>query len=426
MEEPPREAGAPAAAIKALVCPSCGGTIELRAAGYTVTFACVHCSSLLDVSNPDVRLIQRYEKKKRELEIPLGTRGTLKGVDWEAIGYLRRSENGTYPWEEYLLFNPYHGYRWLVTDGRGWTLGTMLTTTPRIEMGEMVVAAERYAPFFRHGSAQVDYVLGEFYWRVAAGEYVETADYVRPGWMLSFEGNETERNWTLGELLDPAEMVAAFCVQPPPEWYPGGPPPLAHQPSPFARTARVALKLALAGFAALFLIFLMFGGTNRRQSFEFAVDTASGASSATVGPVVFDRPYQAVTIRARAPMLENAWIDLDYALVNRKTQESFEAYAAAERYSGNDGGESWTEGDRGATTKLAMVPRGTYDLVVDANGQKWNFDGSGVVALTITVAQGASFWSNFFVALLLLLLPAVFLIRRHLRFEAARRAEGDD
>jgi len=170
----------------------------------------------------------------------------------------------------------------------------------------------------------------------------------------------------------------------------------------------------------------MFGGTSRRQSFEFAVDTASGASSATVGPVVFDRPYQAVTIRARAPMLENAWIDLDYALVNRKTQESFEAYAAAERYSGNDEGESWTEGDRGATTKLAMVPRGTYDLVVDANGQKWNFDGSGVVALTITVAQGASFWSNFFVALLLLLLPAVLLIRRHLRFEAARRAEGDD
>ena len=76
------------------------------------------------------RLITKYEEAARELELPLGARGTLRGVEWEVIGYLRRSEHGSYGWEEYLLFNPYYGYRWLITNGRGWSFGEMLTRAP--------------------------------------------------------------------------------------------------------------------------------------------------------------------------------------------------------------------------------------------------------------------------------------------------------
>src|SRR3954469_2719989 len=95
----PTAAPATAPAVKALTCPSCGGTVTLRAAGYTVTVACEYCSSILDVTNPEVRLITEYRQAVEGLEIKLGTRGTLKGVEWETIGYLRRSEGGAYPWE---------------------------------------------------------------------------------------------------------------------------------------------------------------------------------------------------------------------------------------------------------------------------------------------------------------------------------------
>src|SRR3546814_20955765 len=103
---------------------------EIKAAVYTVTIVCQYCSSVLDVANPDVRVITEYHEAAAALEIPPGTRGTLDGIEWEAIGYMRRSEGGSYPWDEYLLFNPYRVYRWLVTDGRGWSLGEMLTRTP--------------------------------------------------------------------------------------------------------------------------------------------------------------------------------------------------------------------------------------------------------------------------------------------------------
>ncbi|MDB5721169.1 MAG: hypothetical protein JWP15_1787, partial [Alphaproteobacteria bacterium] len=47
-------ASQPAPAVKALTCPACGGTVTLRAAGYTVTVACEYCGSILDVANPEV------------------------------------------------------------------------------------------------------------------------------------------------------------------------------------------------------------------------------------------------------------------------------------------------------------------------------------------------------------------------------------
>jgi hypothetical protein len=427
-------------AVNALTCPACGGTVEMRAAGYSVTIVCQYCSSVLDVANPDVRIIERYEKAARSTGIPLGTRGVLRGVEWEAIGYLRRSENATYPWEEYLLFNPYHGYRWLTTDGRGWSFSTALTATPKyLGAGQLAVDGDTYDAFFR-GSAQVDYVLGEFYWRIAVGERVETADYVRPGAMLSFEGNDAERNWTLNELLAPKE-IEAFGVEPPRAWPRTGQPPLPHQPSPYRASLKGFFKLGLITLAALIFIVILFGRKSDEQSFAMALTSGREAVSQTFGPIILSRPSQAVTISANAPEIENLWVDIDYALVDRKTQASYEAYGLVERYSGRDSDGAWTEGSRSKTTKLAIVPAGTYDLVVDASASRWSgssgssytppdtsggWGGSAPdVTLRISIAPGGFFLSNLILALIVVMLPFFYLLWRHATFETARRGESD-
>ena len=98
---------------KAVTCPACGGTIEVRAAGFTVNLACQHCGSLLDVSRPEVALIRKYKRANENFALELGKRGTLFGQEWEVVGALRRKDQITI-WQEFLLFNPYLGYRWLV------------------------------------------------------------------------------------------------------------------------------------------------------------------------------------------------------------------------------------------------------------------------------------------------------------------------
>lgn len=422
----------PAPAVKAVTCPSCGGSVTLRAAGYTVTVACQYCGSILDVADPAVKLIKQYNEAAAELEIPLGTRGTLRGIEWEAIGYLQRSEGGSYPWEEYLLFNPYHGYRWLITNGRGWSFGEMLTVTPEAaSYDKLSLAGEGYSHFFANGRAQVDYVLGEFYWRVAQGEQVDTDDWVRPGWMLSREANANEVSWTLSALLSPAEIKAAFGVRAPSNPWP----PLPHQPSPYGAWLRTGWKVGAAALALMLIIMVVFGGDSSTAVGTFPVAADGRDQSVTLGPITFNRPYQRVEIRADVPRLENGWVDLDYSLVNRATQQSYTAYGAAERYSGSDSDGPWTEGSRDSDISFASVPAGTYDLVVDYKGNRWSSGGyfydtgwmdvSNQPSVSVRVSQGALYFSNFLIIMLLVALPLLWGAWQHIQFEKARQGESD-
>ena len=429
----------PAPAARALTCPGCGGGVELRAAGYTVHVACQYCGSILDVTDPQVKLVTAYNQAAAELEIPLGTRGVLRGVEWEVIGYLQRSENGAYGWEEYLLFNPYHGYRWLITDGRGWSLGEQLTVTPlRDDYETLRLGNQTYQRFYKDSTARVDYVLGEFYWRVAVGEEVVGADWARPGAMLSREKNAHEVSWTRSVLLAHKEMADAFGVRKGASW-----PPMPHQPSPNAAWLGTGFKIFAGVFLLLAVLILAFGGTSWTSAGRFPVAPDGSERTVTLGPIHFGHLYQRVEIRADVPTLENGWVDLDYSLVDRRTQQVYEAYGAAERYSGSDSDGPWTEGSRGSSVSVASVPEGDYDLVVDYKGNRWS---SGSLyspryvgmpedlgwmtpvnkpEVVVEVRTGALFLSSFWIALILLGLPLLIGLIRHIQFDKARQAESD-
>lgn len=436
----------PAPAVKALTCPSCGGTVELRAAGYTVNVACQYCGSILDVTNPQVKLLAEYHHAATDLEIPLGTRGTLRGIEWEAIGYMQRSVAGSWSWEEYLLFNPYHGYRWLITDGRGWSLGEQLTVTPGYDDYEtMRLGSQAFKRFYEDSEAQVDYVFGEFYWRVRVGEKVTGADWVRPGVMLSREKNAHEVSWTRAVLLGRDEVPNAFGVAKKGRAWP----PMPHEPSPQSAWLGTGFKLFLGILLLLTVLILGFGGTSWTDAGNFPVAPDGSERTVTLGPIHFGRFYQRVEIRAAVPKLENGWVDLDYTLVNRKTQQVYEAYGAAERYSGSDSDGPWTEGSRGSSISVASVPAGDYDLVIDYKGNRWTSGsmysssyGSAATygsqapdlgwlsaenspEVSVEVRTGALFASSFWIALILLGLPLFIAFIRHVQFEKARQDESD-
>ncbi|HEX8667135.1 MAG TPA: DUF4178 domain-containing protein [Allosphingosinicella sp.] len=421
---------ASAPAVRAVTCPSCGGTVTLRAAGYTVTVVCLYCGSHLDVAHPEVKLIAQYRQAAGSLIIPLGSRGVLKGVEWEAIGYLERSDTGGFRWSEFLLFNPYHGYRWLITDGRGWSLGRLITQRPSVSASFARHGRDHYERFFDDGRAQVDYVLGEFYWRVSVGEEVQTADWVRPGFMLSRECNASEESWTLSELLKPREMRAAFGVPPPYDPWP----PLPHQPSPFAGDAGFLTKVGLGTVALLLVLFVLLShGPKLAEATLYVPLSAGEERTATLGPVTLTRPWQAVSIAADAPGLDNRWVDLDYALVNRATQQSYEAYAVAERYSGRDYDGAWTEGSGRSLVKIAAVPAGAYDLVVSYSTTRWaepywSGAGPGTEApqqVNVQLWSESMFGANLLLALMLIVVPLIWMAYRHLKFEQARQDQSD-
>ena len=439
-------------AARAITCPSCGGSIEIKAAGYTVNVGCQYCGSVLDVANPDVRLISEFQMAMRKLELPLGSRGALGGIEWEVIGYLERSDDES-NWHEYLLFNPYGGYRWLIRGEGYWSLGTALPEQPANAFGDAVSwRGQRFSLDYAGAPTRTDYVLGEFYWRVQTGDTVQASLYEgSETTALSCEKSADETNWTYTEDLPGGAIEQAFrSADGSPLQFTGGP---AQTPSPaaprqlYSQTAGQAtqrppgewgklFKLAFGTLAACLVIMFVFGmgSTVAKQQIEVALD--GPAKTFTIGTVKATRAWQPITVTAKSvEQFDNKWIDLDYTLVNQATQEAIPGYGVVERYSGTDSDGSWSEGSYTGKAKFAGVPSGVYDFQVEASMHSWatstssaNYNtwnsGGRTYKIDIEAATGGVFWGNLVVIALLLLGPVIFLFFRSLS-SGGRWTSGD-
>ncbi len=79
-------------------------------------------------------------------------------------------------WEEYLLFNPYAGFRFLVPEDEQWTLYAMLRQDVSVTDGGAELPDGLYVAV-SSGRARTDYVMGEFYWRVRVGDEVDLEEF---------------------------------------------------------------------------------------------------------------------------------------------------------------------------------------------------------------------------------------------------------
>jgi hypothetical protein len=103
---------------KSLECPNCGGPVERRGFGHTLTIVCPQCLSVLDATTPASTFCRKWRTPKTGvfLKFHWGQRGKFQGDTWEVIGFQTRAvtfEGETFEWDEYLLFNPWKGFRYI-------------------------------------------------------------------------------------------------------------------------------------------------------------------------------------------------------------------------------------------------------------------------------------------------------------------------
>lgn len=208
---------------KQLNCPKCGGQLTLRAPDQALRVTCPQCNSLLDVDGGKLAYFKTLKSKENfQVLIPLGTEGELFGTKYTVIGFLRRYatwQGKTFPWSEYLLYEPSKGFRWLVHNDRHWSF-VEPTKSVSGKSGQSAKSLRYDGDTFRiydRGQAIVRYVVGEFYWKVAVGDQARTADYIAPPRMLSFEWSGTKKsrevNITVGTYVPVEEIEKAFGVK---------------------------------------------------------------------------------------------------------------------------------------------------------------------------------------------------------------------
>ncbi|MDF1503354.1 DUF4178 domain-containing protein [Roseisolibacter sp. H3M3-2] len=420
-------------AVRSLSCPSCGAAVVLRGLAWTQTVACASCSAVLDARDPNLAVLQRAASRMRvEPLIPLGARGDWRGAPYEVIGFQQRTirtPDGAWSWREYLLFNPYRGFRYLTEYDGHWTDVVPLQALPEVGGGAHAAAAYegRAYKHFQTARAETTFVLGEFPWEVRVGDVAEARDYVAPPHGLSAESTDDETTWSKATYVDAAEIWRAFKVE-------GRPPSpqgvYSTQPNPLAARAR-ARWAAFAVLAAL-LMLTLFGRavlSANREVFSrqyvyrgTTVPDAPAAPGAAFVTPTFELPGgpSNVVVETEASV-DNQWLFVEYALIDEATGQAYDFGREVSYYSGRDSDGNWTEGSKRDRARIGAVPGGRWFLRVEPSG-----DAAGrSIAYTVRVRRDVPTLAYYLLALVALAVPPVVGTLRSASFETRRWAESD-
>lgn len=453
--------------LKSFQCRQCGGSIQLKTP-QAWNVSCPFCGSITDARNPSFALVQRFEQKLTHKPLlPLGKRGKIRGEEYECIGFLRRTvtiEGTKYTWEEYLLWHPHRGYRWLAQFGGHWNLVKGCVGVPKITGNEAKYLNLTFRKF-QAAEAVVSYVLGEFFWEVRRGEKTQVCDWISPPYVLSSERSGNEIVWSIGEYVRPEEIWSGFQLE-------GSPPPQTgvapSQPSPY-ETSRRAMRwtfwIVLLALVAAQIALVACAKNEKVTNVGFRFQSTD-SDMAQVSPI-FEIPKTSnLELDFAAAGLSNNWAYAKIALLNAETHEAFDLGKEFSSYSGVDAGESWSEADLKKSAFLGSVPAGRYYLWVDPEfGRPLKHADAHVVAreqykadlrrsrillteaeierqaleryprkeagpgepflLNVEIRRDVPRWSPFFLSLPLILVPYWIYLWRRRSFEYRRWLESD-
>ena len=392
----------PQIAAVQLNCPHCGGALALRAPDRSERVGCPNCGSLLDVHEGKLKLLQSLKPPEVQPVLALGTTGEREGVVWTVIGFMQRSvrlDETDYFWEEYLLYQPRLGFRWLTRSDDHWNWVTPLPPGSVQVNGNVAGYAGEWYRLFQKAKARVVFVVGEFYWKVQAGEQVFGKDYVHAPGMLSEEvtreGSEGEINWSYGLYLPHDQVEKMFKLAGP---LPGPQTIGPNQPFPHTDVYRYAVYL----FAAAVLLGVLFYVVSPRRlvlqkTFSLSALTAAQHS----GKIIEDLPTELhgrenveLTVAARGGA---AWVYVNGSLVSAAPapvvgRPAPRGNAATRRFA-----FVATSGQPGRVY-LSSVPAGKYALQFDVAWQ----NSQTPATLDVRVEQGAPHPIKIMVVLLML------------------------
>jgi hypothetical protein len=211
---------APAAQVTAVACPNCGGNLPLAAPGTAERIVCRYCGTASDLTRGALVALGQVPRPPVDPYVPLGAEGQLRGMRVLCIGFVVRGctvEGERYRWREYLLYGgPSVGYLWLMEEDGAWQLVTPLSPGEVQPMGSAASYKGRTYALKQSVYAEVEYVIGEFYWKVEIGEAVQATEYQGPDGKISIEQAPTEVSVSFCSPLPGKELAAAFHLPPPP------------------------------------------------------------------------------------------------------------------------------------------------------------------------------------------------------------------
>ena len=357
--------------LRRVPCPQCDATVTLFGGDEAKSAACRKCGGHVDVSGSTPALVARLvsDRKRPRMPLKLGQQGTLRGVDYRVVGYMRlhEKEEGTHYFSNEFLLHSDKGYRWLVMENRHFSLCTELDVRPLRFHPKNKVAGSRFTfndrrwRIFESGKTDIVWVEGEFPWVAKLGDTNHYMDAVSPPYMLSAEWTRNEMEWIEAEYIPQDEIVEAFKIDAKRFRKPAKIAP--NQPYPTTRFRKQAQWIMLAMFVLNLLLALFVGLPDGDLLTTLHVSGSEYGEEFLTEPFEITKANALVRARFEAPV-DNSWVYVDGAVINDKDEALLDLSAEMSYYHGYSGGESWSEGSKDDAVTFKLKEPGSYRFLL--------------------------------------------------------------
>lgn len=402
---------------KNLVCKSCGTLHVIK-------------KSIVYDGEFRVDEIHKNKFQNGNSTISTGTKLTLKGVDFEVVGLLKKAEGRAYTWQEYYLYNAKVGYRFLTEYQGHWTFLEEIDDKKLIKeqpYDNEAVYDHEYYRLFSDYHASISGANGEFPIDLLKVSKTLVKEYILPPFLITSEKGDSKKDWFKGEYLSVEELDEALQgkIRLPESFGVG-------VLEPYKPRVRFTELMQISVVAVVILLIIQVYSSKSELVFEKNFYTETVNEMRTVGSgydsskVYISPSFQLKNGNANVEFtldatVDNNWLETDIVLVNDKTGDEYNVSMGVEFYSGIEDGESWTEGDHETNSLIEKVPEGFYHLEISPSTTFPNL----VSNFTLRVHRGVAVYGGFLLILLLLSIYPAISYYQEKTFEYRRWQSSD-
>jgi hypothetical protein len=418
----------------------CGGCLSsLRITkDETINLVCKSCGTLHVLQKSlvyegEFRVDEVHKNKFQNCQSTLvvGTNLALKGIDFEVVGILNKVEGNAYSWQEYYLYNAKVGYRFLTEYQGHWIFLEEIVNKKLVKeqpYDNEAVYDHEYYRLFSDYHASIESANGEFPTNLLKVSKTLVKEYILPPFVITSEKNDDKKEWFKGEHLPVDELDEALQgkIRLPESFGIGVVEP--YKPRVWFTEL---MQISVVAVVLLLIIQVYFSRDELVFNKAFSVYTLSEmrtvSGSYDSSKIYISPSFQLkngnenleFTLEAN---VDNNWLETDIVLVNDKTGEEYNVSMGVEFYSGVEGGESWTEGGKDASSMIEKIPEGLYHLEVSPS-----MSYPGLVSnFTLKVHRGVAVFSGFFFILLILCIYPIISYYQEKTFEYRRWQASDN
>jgi len=402
---------------KNLVCKSCGTLHVIK-------------KSIVYDGEFRVDEIHKNKFQNSNSTIPTDTKLTLKGIDFEVVGVLKKAEGNAYTWQEYYLYNAKVGYRFLTEYQGHWTFLEEIDDIKLVKEqshNNKAVYDHDYYRLFSQYHASIKGANGEFPIDLLKVPKTLVKEYILPPFLITSEKGDSKKHWFKGEYLAVEELDEALQRKIRlPESFDVG---VLEPYKPKIRFTEL-MQISVVAVVILLIIQVYFSTSELVFEKNFYTETINEMRTVSSGydssKVYISPSFQLKNGNANVEFtldanVDNNWLETDIVLVNDKTGDEYNVSMGVEFYSGIEDGESWTEGDHETNSLIEKVPEGFYHLEISPSTTFPNL----VSNFTLRVHRGVAVYGGFLLILLLLSIYPAISYYQEKTFEYRRWQSSD-